>query len=63
MDEWYIGAVPPREVTFSKLNDNTTKQFMEQLCAKFGKLERVRVYHHPKTGKHMGLAKVSYFMI
>ncbi|XP_039257076.2 uncharacterized protein LOC120333780 [Styela clava] len=63
VDEWYIGAVPPREVTFSRLNDNITKQFMEKMCIKFGKLERVRVYHHPKTQKHMGLSKVVFSSI
>ncbi|XP_078483562.1 uncharacterized protein LOC101243241 isoform X1 [Ciona intestinalis] len=63
VDENYTGDVPPREVTFSKLNDNITKQFMEQMCSKYGKLERVRVYHHPKTNKHMGLAKVVFASI
>lgn len=60
VDEWYIGAVPPREITFSKLNDNITKQFMEKMCSKYGKLERVRVYYHPKNQKHMGLSKVVF---
>uniref|UniRef100_A0A6F9DRC2 [histone H3]-lysine(4) N-trimethyltransferase n=1 Tax=Phallusia mammillata TaxID=59560 RepID=A0A6F9DRC2_9ASCI len=63
IDDNYIGAIPPREITFSKLNDNVTKQFIEQLCGKFGKLERVRVYYHPKTNKHMGLAKVVFASI
>lgn len=34
---------------------------MEQMCRKFGKLDRIKVYHHPKTQKHMGLAKVAIF--
>ncbi|CAK8676672.1 unnamed protein product [Clavelina lepadiformis] len=63
VDEWYIGAVPPREITFSCLNDNITIQFMQQLCSKFGKLERVKVYKHPKTDEHMGLAKVAFASI
>ena len=61
MDEFYVGPVPPRVITFSRLNDNITKNFMEQLCGQFGRLERTKVYYHPKTNKHMGLAKVSGF--
>ena len=61
MDAHYVGVVPPRELTFSNLNDNIDEEFLNKMCAKFGPLDQVKIYVHPDTKKSMGLAKVRRF--
>ncbi|XP_024131428.1 histone-lysine N-methyltransferase SETD1B-A isoform X1 [Oryzias melastigma] len=60
IDEWYIGPVPPREITFSRLNDNVNATFLRQICEKYGSIEEVEICYHPNTKKHLGLAKVEF---
>lgn len=55
-----MGPVPSKEVTFANLNDNIDKKFLEEMCTKFGELIECRIYYHPKTHKHLGIAKVLF---
>ena len=57
-DHHYVGTPPPKEVTFTNLNDNINKDFLENMCKGFGTIEESRIYYHPKTKKHLGIGKV-----
>jgi histone-lysine N-methyltransferase SETD1 len=59
-DQYWVGPVPAKEVTFANLNDNIDKKFLEEMCAKFGELAECRVYYHPKNRKHLGIGKVLF---
>ncbi|XP_070571460.1 histone-lysine N-methyltransferase SETD1B-like isoform X2 [Ptychodera flava] len=59
-DQYYIGELPPKEITFSNLNDNINTVFLEDMCKKFGSVESSKIYYHPKTKKHLGLARVKF---
>ena len=59
-DEWYVGELPPKQVTFTNLNDNVREPFLRSMCEKFGTIEDVTIHHHPKTRKHLGLATVGF---
>ncbi|KAK2870862.1 hypothetical protein QQF64_001938 [Cirrhinus molitorella] len=60
IDECYIGRVPPKEVTFAKLNDNVREGFLTDMCKKFGDIEEVEILYNPKNKKHLGIAKVVF---
>ncbi|KAM9744610.1 histone-lysine N-methyltransferase SETD1B-like [Menidia menidia] len=60
VDEWYVGPVPPKEVTFSRLNDNVREAFLTDMCQKYGNVEEVEVFYSPKNKKHLGIAKVVF---
>ncbi|KAM7018090.1 histone-lysine N-methyltransferase SETD1B-A-like [Tautogolabrus adspersus] len=60
VDGWYIGPVPPKEVTFSRLNDNVREAFLTNMCKKHGNVEEVQIFYSPKNNKHVGLAKVVF---
>nr|XP_019960975.1 PREDICTED: histone-lysine N-methyltransferase SETD1B-like [Paralichthys olivaceus] len=60
VDEWYVGPVPPKEVTFSRLNDNVKEAFLTNMCEKFGSIEEVEIFYNPKNKKHLGIAKVIF---
>ncbi|XP_041642937.1 histone-lysine N-methyltransferase SETD1B-A-like [Cheilinus undulatus] len=60
VDKWYIGPVPPKEVTFSRLNDNVREAFLTDMCSKHGNVEEVQIFYSPKNKKHLGLAKVVF---
>jgi histone-lysine N-methyltransferase SETD1 len=57
-DNYYVGEPPPNEVTFTNLNDNISKDFLENMVKQFGQLEEVKIYYNPKNKKHMGIGKV-----
>jgi histone-lysine N-methyltransferase SETD1 len=59
-DKWWAGPVPDKEITFANLNDNIDSRFLEDMCARFGECVECRVYYHPRTNKHLGLAKVVF---
>ncbi|GAB1604481.1 histone-lysine N-methyltransferase SETD1-like isoform X1 [Argonauta hians] len=59
-DQHYIGIPPPNEVTFTNLNDNIDFKFLENMCQHFGSIEEIKIYHHPKTKKHLGIGKVLF---
>ncbi|XP_028269644.1 histone-lysine N-methyltransferase SETD1B-A-like [Parambassis ranga] len=60
VDKWYVGPVPPKEVTFSRLNDNVRESFLTSLCQKYGNTEEVEIFCDPKNRKHLGIAKVVF---
>nr|XP_046242795.1 histone-lysine N-methyltransferase SETD1B-like isoform X2 [Scatophagus argus] len=60
VDEWYVGPVPPKEVTFSRLNDNVREAFLTSMCKKYGNIESVEIFYNPKNKKHLGIAKVVF---
>ncbi|XP_053371624.1 histone-lysine N-methyltransferase SETD1B-A isoform X3 [Clarias gariepinus] len=60
IDECYIGRVPPKEVTFARLNDNIREGFLTDMCQKYGEIEQVEILYNPKTKKHLGIAKVVF---
>lgn len=57
-DQYWTGPMPFKELTFTDLNDNIDAKFLSSMCAKFGELAECRIYYHPRTRKHLGLAKV-----
>lgn len=60
VDEFYVGAVPPKELTFSKLNDNVREAFLIGMCSKYGSTDEVEIFYHPKSRKHLGIAKAVF---
>ncbi|XP_054630141.1 histone-lysine N-methyltransferase SETD1B-A-like [Dunckerocampus dactyliophorus] len=60
IDECYVGPIPPKEVTFSRLNDNVSKDFLTNMCMKYGNTEEVEIFYNPKNKKHLGIAKVVF---
>ncbi|XP_032123143.1 histone-lysine N-methyltransferase SETD1B-like [Sapajus apella] len=57
INEFYVGPVPPKQVTFAKLNDNIRENFLRDMCKKYGEVEEVEILYNPKTKKHLGIAK------
>lgn len=60
IDEFYVGPVPPKQVTFAKLNDNIRENFLTDMCKKYGEVEAVEILYNPKNKKHLGIAKVIF---
>ncbi|TSK98382.1 Histone-lysine N-methyltransferase SETD1A [Bagarius yarrelli] len=60
LDEYYVGPIPLKEVTFARLNDNIREPFLLEMCTKFGEVEEMEILFHPKTRKHLGLARVLF---
>uniref|UniRef100_A0A8C2UGP3 SET domain containing 1B, histone lysine methyltransferase n=1 Tax=Coturnix japonica TaxID=93934 RepID=A0A8C2UGP3_COTJA len=60
IDEFYVGPVPPKQVTFAKLNDNIRENFLTDMCKKYGEVEEVEILYNPKNKKHLGIAKVIF---
>ncbi|XP_075034169.1 histone-lysine N-methyltransferase SETD1B [Mixophyes fleayi] len=60
IDEFYVGPVPPKQVTFAKLNDNIRENFLSDMCKKYGEVEEVEILYNPKNKKHLGIAKVMF---
>ncbi|KAL8180118.1 UNVERIFIED_CONTAM: Histone-lysine N-methyltransferase setd1b [Gekko kuhli] len=60
IDEFYVGPVPPKQVTFAKLNDNIRENFLLDMCKKYGEVEEVEILYNPKNKKHLGIAKVIF---
>ena len=55
-----MGEPPKVEVTIENLNDNVDKHFLGQMIAKFGVVEVMDIYYHPKTQKHLGLSRLVF---
>lgn len=49
------------EITITNLNDNVNRTFLESLLRKYGAVEECCIYYHPKTKKHLGTARVTFF--
>uniref|UniRef100_A0AAV2MRX3 [histone H3]-lysine(4) N-trimethyltransferase n=1 Tax=Knipowitschia caucasica TaxID=637954 RepID=A0AAV2MRX3_KNICA len=60
VDEYYVGPIPAKEVTFAGLNDNVKEAFLTNMCDKYGQVEEVEVFYNPKNKKHLGVAKVVF---
>ena len=60
IDENYVGEPPKVEVTVENMNDNIDKQFLLRMIEKCGVIEDVKIYYHPNTGKHLGLAHLCF---
>lgn len=60
IDECYVGPIPPKEVTFTRLNDNVREGFLTDMCKKYGCLDDVEIFYNPKNKKHLGIAKVIF---
>lgn len=52
--------MPPKQVTFAKLNDNIRENFLRDMCKKYGEVEEVEILYNPKNKKHLGIAKVIF---
>lgn len=52
--------MPPKEVTFARLNDNIREGFLSDMCQKYGDIEEVEILYNPKNKKHLGIAKVVF---
>ena len=57
-DQYYVGDILPKEVTFSNLNDNISQDFLKGMVQVFGQTEDVKIYFHPVSKKHLGIGKV-----
>lgn len=60
LDEFYVGQIPLKEVTFARLNDNIKEPFLAEMCKKYGDIEEIEILYNPKNRKHLGLAKVLF---
>ena len=49
-----------RSKMVENLNDNVDKHFLGQMVSKFGIIEIMEIYYHPKTQKHLGLARLVF---
>ncbi|RUS91880.1 hypothetical protein EGW08_000282 [Elysia chlorotica] len=59
-DQYYVGTPPAKEVTFSNLNDNIDRHFLENMVKGFGLIEDAKIYYHPKNKKHLGIGKIVF---
>ena len=60
IDENFVGEPPKVEVTVENMNDNVDKQFLLRMIEKCGAVEDVKIYFHPVSGKHLGLAHLCF---
>ena len=60
IDENYVGEPPKVEVTVENMNDNVDKSFLLRMIEKCGVVEDVKIYYHPVSGKHLGLAHLCF---
>ncbi|XP_068594585.1 histone-lysine N-methyltransferase SETD1B-A-like [Brachionichthys hirsutus] len=60
VDGWYVGPAPPKEVTFSGLNDNVREAFLANMCRKYGNTEEVQIFYDPQNKRHLGVARVLF---
>jgi histone-lysine N-methyltransferase SETD1 len=60
IDADYVGVPPARQVSLFGLNDNSNEQFLTELCRKAGEVNEAKIYFHPETKKHLGIARVVF---
>ncbi|CAD6995482.1 histone-lysine N-methyltransferase SETD1 [Ceratitis capitata] len=60
IDKNYVGQPPPIEITLTNLNDNIDRQFLAGMLIKCGPYDELLIYHHPKTNKHLGVARIVF---
>jgi AGAP002246-PA len=47
-------------VSITNLNDNINKTFLEDMVKKCGSVDEIEIFYHPKSKKHLGLARVIF---
>lgn len=47
-------------MSIKNLNDNINKSFLEDMLKKYGVVEEAVIFYHPKSKKHLGLAKLMF---
>lgn len=47
-------------MSITNLNDNINKHFLNDLLKKYGPIDELEVLYHPKTNKHLGLARIIF---
>eukprot|EP00794_Sanderia_malayensis_P013832 gene13832-15278_t len=60
VDKNYVGALPENTIRFGCLNDNVNRQFLRELCSRFGKIEECKVYYDVKSKRHLGTGKITF---
>lgn len=64
IDEQYIGKKPAVQVSIFNLNDNVNEKYLSDLLKKkYGEFHELKIFFHPQTSKHLGLAKVTFSSI
>lgn len=56
----YTAEPPAVEVTITNLNDNIDQTFLGDLVRKCGPTDELKIFYHPVTNKHLGLARVVF---
>lgn len=60
IDDNYTGDPPKVQVSIENLNDNIDENFLKKDLAKLGRIRTLEIIRNPKTGQHLGLAKVEF---
>lgn len=60
IDNNYIGEPPHVQVSIENLNDNIDENFLKKDLAKLGHIRTLEIIRHPRTGQHLGMAKVQF---
>ncbi|KAF0300559.1 Histone-lysine N-methyltransferase SETD1 [Amphibalanus amphitrite] len=60
IDDHYVGAPPPLEVSITNINDNIDKAFLAEMVHECGELDELMIFYHPRTNKHLGLAQLVF---
>lgn len=47
-------------MSIHNLNDNIKENFLENMVKQYGEVENLEIFYHPKTRKHLGLARVTF---
>lgn len=60
IDKDYVGDPPHVQISIDNLNDNIDENFLKKDLAKMGRIRSLEIIRHPRTGQHLGLAKVQF---
>jgi len=47
----------------TNLNDNVDRQFLSDLVHRYGATEEIKIFYHPVTKKHLGVARVVFLEV
>ncbi|CAD5120818.1 DgyrCDS9376 [Dimorphilus gyrociliatus] len=61
-DDCYVGPLLRREVTIVNLNNNIDLKFLNNMARDY-KILNSKIYFHPNTGKHLGIAKIAFSLL
>ena len=62
-DQYSVGTILPKEVTFVNLNNNVNQAFLRDMCKGIGNIEDVIIYYHPKSKRHLGIGMVCALIV